>query len=58
MMVEIQLVGDSFHVVVVQGSLPVGVVGGNCPLAEMRGIQPVVAGKEGVWKDLLPQPMA
>lgn len=55
-MVEIQLVGDSFHVVVVQGSLPV--VGGNCPLVEMRGIQPVVAGKEGVWKDLLPQPMA
>lgn len=55
-MVEIQLVGDSFHVVVVQGSLPV--VGGNCPLVEMRGIQAVVAGKEGVWKDLLPQPMA
>ena len=44
--------------VVVQGSLPVVVVGGNCPLVEMRGIQAVTAGKEGVWKDLLPQPMA
>lgn len=57
-MVEIQLVGDSFPVVVVQGSFPVVVVGRNCPVVEVRGIQPVVAGKEGVWKDLLPRPMA